>query len=69
MNIFEFRNHLVQDYQAYISSFIRIRDPRICHQCGGSIVGKITSFKQHFEAQEKYLGITDADDYSDNSEE
>ncbi|MBI4786934.1 MAG: DEAD/DEAH box helicase [Chloroflexi bacterium] len=29
MDIFDFRNHLVHDYQAYIRSFIHIRDPRI----------------------------------------
>ncbi len=29
MDIFDFRKHLIDDYQAYISSFIRIRDSRI----------------------------------------
>jgi ATP-dependent helicase YprA (DUF1998 family)/very-short-patch-repair endonuclease len=29
MNIFELRNHLIEDYSSYISSFIQIRDQRI----------------------------------------
>ena len=29
MNIFEFRNSLVRDYESYIKSFIQIRDQRI----------------------------------------
>lgn len=29
MNIFEFRNNLIRDYQSYIRSFIQIRDQRI----------------------------------------
>ncbi len=29
MDIFEFRDHLVRDYQSYVRSFIQIRDPRI----------------------------------------
>lgn len=29
MNIFDFRNDLIRDYQSYIRSFIRVRDPRI----------------------------------------
>lgn len=29
MNVFEFRNRLIEDYRAYITSFISIRDPRI----------------------------------------
>lgn len=29
MNVFDLRNSLIQDYSSYISSFIRIRDPKI----------------------------------------
>ena len=29
MNVFELRNHLIEDYSSYISSFIQIRDQRI----------------------------------------
>lgn len=29
MNVFELRNHLIEDYSSYISSFIHIRDPKI----------------------------------------
>jgi len=29
MDIFEFRNRLIDDYERYVSSFIQIRDPRI----------------------------------------
>src|SRR5437868_5056699 len=29
MNVFDFRNRLVADYAAYITSFIAIRDPRV----------------------------------------
>ncbi len=29
MNVFDFRKQLIHDYAAYISSFIKIQDPRI----------------------------------------
>jgi ATP-dependent helicase YprA (DUF1998 family) len=29
MNVFDLRSTLIEDYSAYISSFIRIRDPKI----------------------------------------
>jgi hypothetical protein len=29
MNVFDLRSSLIQDYSSYISSFIRIRDPKI----------------------------------------
>ncbi len=29
MNVFEFRNRLIEDYRAYVTSFLRIQDPRI----------------------------------------
>jgi len=27
MNVFEFRNRLIEDYRAYVTSFLRIQDP------------------------------------------
>lgn len=32
MNVFDFRDRLVADYAAYVTSFISIRDPRIQEQ-------------------------------------
>ena len=29
MHVFEFRNRLIEDYRAYVTSFLRIQDPRI----------------------------------------
>jgi len=29
MNIFKFRDQLIDDYQSYVTSFIKISDPRI----------------------------------------
>lgn len=29
MNVFELRNRLIEDYRAYVTSFVSIRDPRI----------------------------------------
>ncbi len=40
MDIFQFRNRLIADYQAYISSFIRIKDPRMADFINNEVLGK-----------------------------
>jgi len=37
MNVFNLRNSLIQDYSDYITSFIRIRNPRILEYVNQSI--------------------------------
>src|SRR5687768_8852387 len=37
MNVFELRNHLIEDYSSYISSFIQIRDQKIRSYVDGQL--------------------------------
>ena len=37
MNIFDFRNQLIDDYASYIKSFIQIRDPQISSYVQGKL--------------------------------
>lgn len=37
MDVFDFRNHLIDDYAAYINSFINVQDPRIAQYIQASL--------------------------------
>ena len=41
MNVFELRNRLIEDYRAYVTSFVSIRDSRIQTQVKTELTGEL----------------------------